>query len=403
MRRQLILGGALLLLVVLPLSLKALRARDMKQVEVAVVQTRAITPSILASGILAFGSQVTLVSEVLARVEDVLVKEGSEVRRGQVLLRLDSESLQAEIAQLNAARRQSELNVDRQRVRNEAAHIKLKRYEELRKYGMVDALRYDEMTSEVSLAELELRNSKEAVRQSTALLAQAQQRHSKTEVRAPIDGIVTSISIKRGETAVPSAMSIAGGSLMVVADTRQLYAEIQVDESDIARVAPNHAATIVPVAFPDRSLAGRVETIALTPRQTPGQSRTYPVRIRLDPVPDLKFHPGMSARADIATAATHRRLAVPLQAVLYEGEAGATKASVFIVENGVARKRLIESGVSDDSYLEVMKGLSSDEVVVVGPAKTLRFLREGERVESKSGAMIKTAALDVPHNQDALR
>lgn len=402
MRRQLLLGGALALLVVLPLSIKALRVSEQKAVEVVTVEKRAITPSILASGILAFGSQVTLVSEVLARVDEVLVTEGSSVRRGQVLLRLESESLHAEIAQLTAARRQAELAVDRQRIRLEAAVSKLKRNEELHRHGMVDSLRFDDLASEVHLAEVELRNSQEAVRQSSALLAQAQLRLTKTEVRAPIDGIVTAVSIKRGETAVPSAMSIAGGSLMVVADTRQLYAEIQVDESDIARVTADHAATIVPVAFPDRLLKGRVETIALTPRQTPGQSRTYPVRIRLDPVLDLKFHPGMSARADIATAATAQRLSVPLQAIQYEGPSGASKANVFVVENSTVRKRAIEAGISDDTYQEVVKGLNADDVVVVGPAKTLRFLREGERVQTRPGAL-KTAALGQPPTAEASR
>ena len=393
MRRQWILGGALALLVLLPLGLKALRSSEQKPVDVSVVGQRSITPSILASGVLAFGSQVTLVSEVLARVDEVLVEEGHLVRRGQLLLRLENVALKAEIDQLSAARRQAELTVDRQRIRQEAAVAKFRRYEELRRHGMVDALRYDDLASEVQLGEVELRNSREAVRQSTASLAQAQQRLTKTEVRAPIDGIVTSVSIKQGETAVPSAMSIAGGSLMVVADTRQLYAEIQVDESDIARVVAEHAASIVPVAFPDRSLKGKVETIALTPRQLPGQSRTYPVRVRLEPVAGLKFHPGMSVRADIATAATAQRLAVPLQAVQYEGAAGgASKAHVFVVQNGRVLKRAIESGVSDDSHLEVLKGLSAEDVVVVGPAKTLRFLREGERVQARPAA-VKTAAV----------
>lgn len=397
MRRQWILGGALALLIIVPLSLKVLRASDRKSVDTAVVEKRAITPSILASGILTFGSQVTLVSEILARVDEVLVEEGSSVRRGQLLLRLENESLQAEIAQLTAARRQAELAVDRQGIRHENTIAKLKRYDELRRHGMVEALRYDDLAAEVNLAEVDLRNGQEAVRQAIALLAQAHQRFSKTEVRSPIDGVVTSISIKRGETAVPSAMSIAGGNLVVVADTRQLYAEIQVDESDIARVAAGHSAAIVPAAFPDRPLRGRVETIALTPRQNAGQSRTYPVKIRLEPVDDLKFHPGMSARADIATAATSQRLAVPLQAVQYEGSAGASKAKVFVVHNGAVLKRTIESGVSDDGHLEVTKGLAAGEVIVVGPAKTLRFLREGERVLS-TPSKVQTAALTTEEN-----
>ena len=87
--------------------------------------------------------------------------------------------------------------------------------------------------------------------------------------------------IEVGETAVPSATSIAGSDLMIVADTASLYAEVNVDETDVARVAKGLGAKIVPAAFPDRSWAGTVEQVAISPRQNAGQSKSYPVKIRL--------------------------------------------------------------------------------------------------------------------------
>ena len=73
------------------------------------------------------------------------------------------------------------------------------------------------------------------------------------------------VKIKIGETAVPSATSIAGSDLLVIADTTNLYAEVNVNETDVARVVPGQAARIVPAAFPDKSWQGTVETVAVSP------------------------------------------------------------------------------------------------------------------------------------------
>ncbi|HZE92128.1 MAG TPA: efflux RND transporter periplasmic adaptor subunit [Rhizobacter sp.] len=358
-----------------------------KEVEVEVVSERVIMPSILASGTLIYEGQVTLVSEIVGRVEAVLVKEGDVVTKGQLLLRLDAESSQAEIAQLLASQRQSELNMERQRVNRDSMSIRVRRYKVLREQGLIEATKYDELVTQKNIAEVELRTSREGVKQVEAQVKQSQQRLAKTEIRAPIDGKVTSVTIKAGETAVPSAVSIAGSNLMVISDTKSMYAEINVDETDIARIAIGQQAKIVPAAFPDKSLHGKVEQVAVTPRQNPGQARNYPVKIRLDPN-DVAFHPGMSCRAEIATAKSDgaNHLGVPVQAVEYEDAVrmtDKTKASVFVVQQGEAVRREVETGIADDQYIEVLSGLKRDETVIVGPPRTLRFLQDGEPVKPK--------------------
>lgn len=382
MKKQWIAAAGVLLLVTVPVVAHLARGEEPKAVEVARAEPRAITPSILASGTLVYQSQVTLVSEVVGRVDEVLVREGDKVAKGQLLLRLNAAGTRAELDQLRANREQSELNIERQRVNLAALDTKVKRYEALRKQGLVEASRYDEFVAQRDMAEVELRTSRKAVQQAAAQLAQSQQRLANTEIRAPIDGTVTQMSIKLGETAVPSAMSIAGGSLMVIADTRSMFAEVNVDETDIARVAVGQDAHIVPAAFPDKSLRGAVEQIALAPRQNPGQSRTYAVRIRLSAADGVTFHPGMSARAEIATArGSAKHLGVPVQVVQYadaERKGDKPSASVFVLESGRIVRRSVEAGVADDSHIEIIKGLREGDMVVTGPAKTLRHLREGD-------------------------
>jgi HlyD family secretion protein len=221
--------------------------------------------------------------------------------------------------------------------------------------------------------------------QTEAQLKEARERLAKTEIRAPIDGKVTAVFIKAGETAVPSAMSIAGSDLMVIANTASMYAEVNVDEADVARVNVGQAASIVPAAFPDKSWKGTVEQVAISPKSAAGQSKTYLVRIKLNE-PRERFLPGMSCRAEISTRGTDsaRTLAVPVQAVRYEDSDEVNKksgkASVFIAQDGKALKRDVEPGAADDAYIEIVKGITSGERVVTGPAKVLRFLHDGDRV-----------------------
>ena len=106
--------------------------------------------------------------------------------------------------------------------------------------------------------------------QTEAQLKQMREQLAKTELRAPIDGRVTQLTIKIGETAVPSVTSIAGSDLLIIADTSNLYAEVNVNETDVARVVPGQEARIVPAAFPDQSWDGTVETVAVSPRQIAG-------------------------------------------------------------------------------------------------------------------------------------
>ncbi|MBA2672276.1 efflux RND transporter periplasmic adaptor subunit [Ramlibacter sp.] len=391
MKRRWVAALAIAVVVVIPVAATLLRGNEAKDVQVERAQWRELTPSILTSGTLAYESQVTLGSETIGRVDAVFVKEGDIVKKGQLLLRLDAETPRSEIVQLQAGRDQAMLNVDRQRVNRDSMGAKARRYEALRQHGLIEATKFDELVTQRDVAEVELRASREAVKQAEAQLQQSRQKLAKTEIRSPMDGKVTSVTIKVGETAVPSAMSIAGSSLMTISDTRNTFAEVSVDEADIARIEIGREAKIVPAAFPDRALRGRVDRVAMAPREVSGKSRSYAVKIRLDPS-ELAFHPGMSCRAEIAFAKTGgaKSIGVPLQAVQYDeserSKSDKAIAAVFVLADGKAVRREVDVGVADDAYIEVLKGLQKDELVIVGPPKTLRFLRGGEAVKAQAGA-----------------
>ncbi|MBK7115658.1 MAG: efflux RND transporter periplasmic adaptor subunit [Proteobacteria bacterium] len=383
---KIIIVAAIVLALAGAVALKKMRGGDEKEVEIQTVATHVITPTILASGSLTYQTEIRMVSEVMGRVKSLYVKEGDLVKQGDVLLRLDPATTQAQVDALEAGLRQSKLAIDRQRVASDTLETKWKRYQQLRQSGVVDANTYDDIRSQNEQSKVELNSSMQMALQTEAQLKQAREQLAKTVLQAPISGRVTQLTIKVGETAVPSVTSIAGSDLLTIADTSNLYAEVNVNETDVARVVPGQTAKIVPAAFSEQSWEGTVETVAVSPRQIAGQGKSYPVKIRLKPSATLQFHTGMSCRAEIATRGTSADavVAVPVQAVKYEESTdrdAPAKSSLFVVKDGRVKQRTVETDIADDMYISVQKGLAAGEQIVVGPARVLRFMRDGERVK----------------------
>ena len=384
-QKKLVVIAALALLVVVPVVMRLTRGGDAKQVEMQTVEARIISPTILASGSLTYQTEIRMVSEVMGRVKELYVREGDEVRKGALLLRLDPATVRAQVDRLEAGLQQSRLAIQRARVGFDTVETKWSRYQKLRESGVIDANTYDEVRSQRDQSKVELDSAMQQVRQTEASLKEAREQLAKTELRAPISGRLTAVKIKIGETAVPSVTSIAGSDLLVIADTTNLYAEVNVNETDVARVVPGQEARIVPAAFPDKSWKGLVETVAVSPVQVAGQGKSYLVKIRLTKSDDLQFHTGMSCRAEIITSGTNATpvTAVPVQVVQYEESKERdepAEASVFAVVDGKARKRTVETGVADDTYVAIVKGVEVGARIVTGPARVLRFLRDGENV-----------------------
>jgi HlyD family secretion protein len=384
-----IAAAVVLALVAIPVVQRLRRGGEAKEAEIQVVGQQLISPTILASGNLTYQTEIRMVSEVMGRVQEIRVKEGDAVKQGDVLLRLDPATVKAEVAQLEAATQQSRLAIQRQQVQLATLEARMKRYEQLREQAVIDVNSYEDMRSQRD-------SSRQSLLQTEAQLKRAREQLAKTEIRAPIDARVTQLTIKVGETAVPSVTSIAGSDLMIIADTSSRFAEVNVNETDVARVAIGQEARIVPAAFPDSSWAGVVETVAVSPRQVAGQGKSYPVKIRLSDSAVENFHTGMSARAEIITrrGEATRQVAVPVQAVRYEDSTEPNqlgKASVFVVKDGRVKKQYVETGLADDTHIAVPKGLQEGVEVVVGPARVLRFLQDGERVKPQQDAVEDTS------------
>ena len=377
-----IAGAVLVLAVAVPLALKRVTYKG-TPVDFATVAEQQVRPSILASGTLAYKVEVNLTAEVLARVASIAVEEGDVVEKGQLLLRLDPETYNNIIAREEAGVRQNRISIERQRAVVALRKQQFERSQRLAEAQLIDRNRLDEDRNQYVVAEADLKSSEEALRRATAVLSDAREQRAKTEIRAPIAGRIVSLPIKVGEVAIPSTASLAGAQLMKIADTSAIQAEVKVDEADVAKVRMGQRADVFAAAYPDNSLKGSVEKIALTPT-VDGQGRSYRVTLAIEAPKDLLLRSGMSARAVIYLGDGGKSLAVPVESVISETpEKNVVKRYVWLATDGKARKTAVTTGLSDDRWESIESGVKAGDRIIVGPSKTLRRLRDGESVTER--------------------
>lgn len=387
----------LLGIMAVPLAMKLLGAPNGPTVNVEAAQDRALKATILASGSIDYDAKVQLSPEIIGRVTRVLVKEGDHVEAGQMVLMIDDKTLKAQVAQSEA-----ELRIKRIAIDQQAASLSIRarqnaRLRELVNRGFATPSNFDDQKYAYDVTFLQLRLSRESFDQARAALQQVREQLTKSVVKAPMSGIVTAINIKAGETAVPSTVGIAGSSLMTIADPDTLMAEINIDEADVASVRPGQSVRLSVLAYPMEDVHGVIRSIQISPRQSAGlatgsgsQARLYPAKVSIAHRSGMTMRPGMSCRAEIAVSSKSKALAVPIQAVLNDDDGTTTTSGpsskaqggsyVIVAEGGRARRRPVRTGLSDDNYQEIDFGLKRGDRVVVGPAKQLRFLRDGETI-----------------------
>ena len=344
---------------------------------------RDIQATVLASGQLAHEVEVQLTTEEIGKVTEIYVAEGDPVSAGQLVLQIDDELLRAAVEQNEANVRVQEIAIQRQQLRVENLRNQWNRKKELFERELLDMDSFDLATNELDIAEVDLESSREALSQATAQLEQALDRLSKTRAYSPIDGIITSLDIKVGETAISSTTNIPGSSLMTIANPSSIHTEVNVDEADIASIEIGQRAQIFAVAYPDRPIEGVIQSIAISARVAEGsQGLSFAVKIALKDTDDITLRPGMSCRAEIFTEIRKDILATPIQAIMIDENLsrGRSEYFVFVHRDGRAVRVAVDAGISDDAYQEIRGDLQPGDEVIVGPDRILRNLEDGDAV-----------------------
>ncbi|WP_406662899.1 efflux RND transporter periplasmic adaptor subunit [Gallaecimonas sp. GXIMD1310] len=379
--RSWLIGLAVVVVMALVVWAKAGRGPAGVGVEVTKVTEAPIRHSVLASGTLEYKEQVQLRSEVPGIVQTVNVEEGDHIKKGQLLMTLDPQTYQAEVDAQAALVNQSRIAIERQESYLATLKEQVQRKIDLHAKGLLDTDSYDQAVSDLQLAKIDLSSRKQSLKQAQASLDKAKQALAKTRFYAPMDGVVTAVDVKVGETVIQGTTNIIGSSLMTLADTSAILTEVEVDEADIAGVKKGQQADIYAVAFPDTALKGHVDTIATTARQAPGrQGRSFTVKVLLTDLKGKEIRPGMSCRAEIFTQTDKNALVVPVEAVQYSKD---DKPYLLTVVDGKAKRVDVKLGLSDDSNQAITSGMKVGEEVIKGPAQVLRTLTDGATVHVK--------------------
>ncbi|HZO55303.1 MAG TPA: efflux RND transporter periplasmic adaptor subunit [Bryobacteraceae bacterium] len=400
-----------------------------------------------------------------ARIVSIEVVEGQHVRKGQVLARLESIQPEADVAAQRASLssteaesaaaeaavkvaddniRTAEATVARSRADLEKAKINFDRTKQLFDAKLIASQDYDQRRIEVTAAEAALREAELRVTQlraqklqtaanltsmqrriavSQAQLRRAQDVLQRTMSVSPIDGIVTNLPVRVGETVVPGIQNSASSLIMTIADMSLITAEVKVDETDVVNVKLDQVADITIDAIPNRTFKGHViemgntailRSTGLAASQSAissQEAKDFKVVVALDnPPPEIR--PGLSCTAKVVTATRKNVVSIPIQAltVRTKGDLEAPKSGVqaaaksdpaaekarkeeiqgvFVVQAEKAVFRNVETGITGATDIEVLNGLKEGEQIITGSYKVIRTLKNETKVKIDNKAPAK--------------
>lgn len=390
MRRWRWLVG-LALLVAAALLVSGLRARREQgtPVDLAPAASRPLFQSfVTASGEIVASRYADIGSSVMGRLVALAVAEGEAVARGQVLARIDPVQAASEADAAAALLRALEAELAAARARETDARLAAERTRALVAQGIQSQAEVDAAGATADAAAAAVEAADRRVAQGRAQLARARDALAKTEITAPMDGVVTRLSVREGEMVVIGVQNQPGTILMTLSDLSALDAEVKVAEADVLRLALGQSASVSLEAVPGREFGGRVVEVGASALPLAGgaaAAREFRVVVRLD-APEPTLRPGLTCDVRILAEEVRDVVTVPLQAVvLRRAEGGGERQGVFLAEGGRARFAPVETGVIGGLDVEV-RGLPAGAEVVAGPFQALRDLADGAAIRPRAAA-----------------
>ena len=386
-RRPLLLLCLLLLIVAAVVFGFARRGPRPTEVDVdRVVRRQPFRSWVTASGEIVAARYADIGSSVMGRLVALPVREGDRVVAGQVLARIDPVPAETETRAAEASLQALEADRAAAIAAESESARSLERARALREQGLTPQSELDAALAAADSARARREAAEKRIAEGRARLASARDRLAKTEITAPMDGVVTRLAAREGEMVVVGVQNQPGTILMTLSDLSSIDAEVEVAEADVMRLAVGQPATAKLEALPGRELAGRVVEIgasALPLAGTAAAAREFRVVVRLDPA-GAELRPGLTCDVEILAEERADALTVPLQAVaLRPGEGGVERAGVFLVEGESARFTPVETGIVGGLDVEV-RGLTEGATLVVGPYAALRQLADGTPVRPRT-------------------
>ncbi|MCH2144325.1 MAG: efflux RND transporter periplasmic adaptor subunit [Phycisphaerales bacterium] len=353
-------------------------------------------------------TKVDISAEVSARIERLPFREGDQVAEGDLVVKLDDRDLLA-ASNSAKARRDAEffrLKSEQARLagplaRLEMARRQLERQASLFESGDISRITLeeaeeavDDLTAQVAAAQHSISVIESSLEAAEADIARATEALGRTEIRAPMDGVVTALNAEVGELVMVGTMNNAGTVILTVADLSSMHLDARVAESDVARIEQGQDAEIRINAYRDEVFSGDVTRIALQRTLDGSGAGYFKTEVRLE-LEGRAIYSGLAANVDILVG-DHDGLVVPTQSVvdravkdlddevleseLLDGLSSAVSV-IYVVREGLAVCVPVEVGPSSLTDTLVRRGVKEGDQIIIGPYKALEKIRHGDRVE----------------------
>lgn len=346
-----------------------------KLINVAVVNSGGLKEHLVATGRLAYESQLNLDSQIVSTVTKVLVDDGEKVTKGQPLIQLDSFELDTRTTLLSREYASHQV---------ELAIAKSKEQDAQRKHKINQALLHKKLIGkeqfELSFQVLNTATLNTQYAETKLLAKQAEVDKVKglrrfLTIKAPTNGLITSVNAAVGENVYPNQMNVDFNFLISVADDSAVYADVKIDERSLANVYKGQEAIISLAAFPDKEIKGTVSFIYPTV-DTSAQGIRSKIRVRLNPqdLESIELRQNMSCLVKILLSETTDGTIIPMQAIVERNDT----QFVYTFDGEKVSRRFVETGNSDFQTQHILQGLEAGENVVVGPMDVLVNLSDGQ-------------------------
>ena len=409
---------AIILIAAIGMYLK--KKSEPKGVEIVVdkAELRTIHETVSASGRIFPETEVKISSDVSGEIVELYVAEGDSVLAGQVLVKIDPDAYVSAVergkatvssaqAQASISKSQIESSVaQKEQILAQLANAKRihERNVALHKDGVISDVEKEQSLSNLESLEANLRAAEASIRSSQqsaegavfnvqsaeATLKELRTSLNRTTIKAPVSGIVSSLSVEQGERVV-GTMQMSGTEIMRISNLNAMEVQVDVSENDIVKVSMGDTVAIEVDAYIDQKFKGKITAIANSASNlsnalgniSTDQVTNFPVKIRIladsykelvNPNRPYPFRPGMSASVDIFTDVATEVISVPIQAVTTRVKEESKESTteefdevVFVFEADTVRAITVTSGIQNDEFIQIKDGLDKNQEIVSGP------------------------------------
>lgn len=373
------------------------------QVDTQQATTATIVQIVTASGKIKPSTEVKIAPEVSGEITQLTVKEGDEVKKGQLLVQIKQDIYISAVNRAQAAVQQSIAALEQSAARLKESESEYKRSKLLFESGTIARADWEATEANYKVARLTYDASKSSLESARATLKEAEDNLMRTQIFAPIDGTISQLNVEAGERVVGTAQ-MAGTEVLRVANLDSMEVEVTVGENDIVKLAVGNPVDIEVDAYWGKRFKGRVTEIAssaanVTETSSADQVTNFNVKIIIldESYRDLvkeknllhtPFKPGMTASVEIESDRKDSILVAPIRAVstrqVKDSTDGTTRTRevVFVLQDGKALQKEVETGIQDDENIEILHGIEPGETLITGPYSLVsKTLHDGQSVK----------------------